>query len=67
VCVTSQLLDRLEAIISQNSSIVTDFFADAFFVTDQFLETNALDWTLGEEKEEHWVCVPTSFLTLEYL
>jgi hypothetical protein len=67
VCVTSQLLDRLEAIIAQNSSVVNEFFGEAFFVTDQFLETNALDWTLGEEKEEHWVCVPTSFLTLDYL
>lgn len=67
VCVTSQLLDRLENIIAQNSSIVNEFFESAFFITDQYLETNALDWTLGEDKEEHWVCVPTSFLTLDYL
>ena len=36
VCVTSQLLDRLEDIIAQNSPVVNDLFNQSFFITDQF-------------------------------
>ena len=67
VCVTSQLLDRLEDIIAQNSPVVNEFFDQSFFVTDQFSGAQALDWTIGEDKDEHYVNVATSFLTKESL
>ena len=34
VCVTTHLLDRIEAIISQGGTVVNDFFDESFFVTD---------------------------------
>jgi len=47
--------------------VVNEFFDECFFVTDQFSATQAIEWTLDEDKEEHWVDVPTSFLTQGYL
>ena len=67
VCVTSQLLDRLEDIIAQNSPVVNEFFDQSFFITDQFSGAQALDWTIGDDKDEHYVNVPSSFLTRETL
>ena len=67
MCVTSQLLGRLEDIINQESPTVIEFFDQSFFITDQFSGAQALEWTIGEDKDELIVPVASSFLTKEYL
>ena len=67
VCVTSQLLDRLDDIIGLESEVVLEFFDKSFFITDQFSGTQALEWTLADGITEQIVPVSTSFLTKEYL
>ena len=44
-----------------------EFFDKSFFVTDQFAGAQALEWTIGENKNEQIVAVPGSFLTKDYL
>ena len=34
VCITSQLLDRLEDIVNMESEVVLEFFSECFFTTD---------------------------------
>ena len=66
VCITPHLLDRLPDILNKNSDVVLDFFNDSFFITDQFLEDQVLEWS-DKEREELFVNVQTSYLTKEYL
>ena len=44
VCVTSQLINKIDEIINSPSQAVLDFFNESFYITPQFDGPRALEW-----------------------
>jgi len=66
VCVTSQLLDILEAIINSQSQSVLDFFENSFYITDQYAGLRALEWE-DMSSEEKITATSCAYLTDEFM
>lgn len=65
-CVTTQLIDVLDQIVETGYPIVTKFFDESFYVTDQFKGLHALTWP-ESLNEERITATNTAFLCESYL